>query len=39
MCERATIRDPELRKLCDGIVRSQQEEIDRMKAMLAELDK
>ncbi|QDM40784.1 DUF305 domain-containing protein [Altererythrobacter sp. TH136] len=35
MCERSSLTDPEIRSLCDGIVRSQAEEIARMKAMLA----
>jgi uncharacterized protein (DUF305 family) len=39
MCERASIRDPELKKLCDSIVAGQQAEINQMKAKLAELEK
>lgn len=39
MCERASIQDPELKRLCDSIIRSQQEEIDQMKAKLHELEK
>lgn len=39
MCERASIEDPELRKLCETIKASQQEEIDQMTAMLRELEK
>lgn len=35
MCERSAISDPEIRGLCDGIVRSQQQEIAQMKAILA----
>lgn len=35
MCERSTLADPEIRALCDGIVRSQAEEIAQMKAILA----
>lgn len=35
MCERADLIDPEIRSLCDGIVRSQQQEIDQMKSILA----
>jgi uncharacterized protein (DUF305 family) len=34
MCEEARLRDPELRKLCQNIVVSQQQEIDQMTAML-----
>ncbi|HEU4428110.1 MAG TPA: DUF305 domain-containing protein [Myxococcota bacterium] len=34
MCERATLRDPSLDRLCDGIVASQQREIDFMKQKL-----
>jgi hypothetical protein len=34
MCREATIRDPEIERLCQGIVSSQQQEIDLMKAML-----
>jgi hypothetical protein len=35
MCERSKLADPEIRSLCDGIVRSQAEEIAQMKAILA----
>ena len=35
MCERSNISDPEVKGLCDGIVRSQQQEIAQMKAILA----
>lgn len=38
MCKRASLRDPELRDLCfrpDGIVASQEREIEQMKAFLA----
>jgi len=34
MCERSTITDPEIAKLCDGIVKAQKEEIAQMKEML-----
>ncbi len=34
MCGQASISDPEIIKLCEGIKRSQQQEIDQMKAML-----
>lgn len=35
MCRKAPITDPQIRRLCDGIVSSQQSEIDWMKAKLA----
>ena len=38
MCREAKIEDPELVRLCDGIVRSQRSEIDQMKRILARLD-
>lgn len=38
MCQQATLQDAELLRLCDGIVRGQQTEIDQMKAKLRELD-
>ena len=38
MCEQATLTDPELVRLCNGIVRGQQEEIDQLTAKLRELD-
>jgi uncharacterized protein (DUF305 family) len=34
MCEKATIRDPELQKLCRQIIESQKAEIAQMKSML-----
>jgi Domain of unknown function (DUF305) len=34
MCERAKLRDPQLRELCDAIIESQQQEIAEMTAML-----
>jgi uncharacterized protein (DUF305 family) len=37
MCREAAVRDAEIRKLCGNIVRSQQAEIDQMKAILARL--
>jgi uncharacterized protein (DUF305 family) len=37
MCQEASIQDPEIRRLCGGIVSSQQSEIDQMKAMLDRL--
>jgi uncharacterized protein (DUF305 family) len=39
MCEQARIRDPEISQLCTAIVSSQQSEIDRIKAKLAELER
>ena len=35
MCREARLRDPEIIRLCDGIVRSQQQEIAQMEAILA----
>jgi uncharacterized protein (DUF305 family) len=35
MCREATIRDPEIKTLCGEIIRSQAQEIDQMKAILA----
>ena len=35
MCEKSSIADPEIRKLCAGIIKGQQQEIDQMKAILA----
>lgn len=35
MCREASLRDPELKTLCQDIIRSQQQEIDQMKGMLA----
>lgn len=37
MCEQADITDPEIKKLCESIRSSQQQEIDQMKSKLAEL--
>jgi uncharacterized protein (DUF305 family) len=39
MCEEASITDPEIRKLCEGIRKGQQAEIDQMEAILTRLDK
>ena len=39
MCEQANIQDAEIKDLCKTIISSQQQEIDQMKAKLAELDK
>lgn len=39
MCERASIQDAEIRTLCEGIISSQQAEIDQMKAKLSELER
>jgi len=38
MCEQAPIRDPEIAELCEGIIESQQSEIDWMKHKLAALE-
>jgi hypothetical protein len=35
MCERSELTDPEIRRLCEGIVESQAQEIAQMKAILA----
>ena len=37
MCNQAAISDSEIRKLCAGIVKSQQQEIDQMKDILQRL--
>ncbi|MFN8335446.1 MAG: DUF305 domain-containing protein [Cyclobacteriaceae bacterium] len=37
MCQESDITDPELKKLCEEIVASQQREIDQMKAKLREM--
>lgn len=37
MCQNATITDPEIIKLCEGIVSSQQQEIDQMNTVLRRL--
>ena len=39
MCEEAPIQDPEIQELCRGITRSQQSEIDWMKAKLYRLER
>ncbi len=39
MCEEANIQDPEIKKLCESIVKSQQQEIAQMKSKLSELKK
>jgi uncharacterized protein (DUF305 family) len=38
MCNQAAITDVETRKLCAGIVKSQQQEIDQMKSILQRLN-
>jgi len=35
MCEQATLTDPQVKALCTGIVKAQEEEIARMEALLA----
>ena len=37
MCEKASIRDTEIKKLCEGIIASQSSEIDQMKGILDRL--
>lgn len=39
MCNEAKLGDPEIRKLCDGIVPGQQSEIDQMKTILSRLER
>jgi uncharacterized protein (DUF305 family) len=39
MCEKANLRDPEIKDLCQSIISGQQAEIDQMKAKLRELEK
>lgn len=39
MCNRASLSDAELKKLCSDIVGGQQREIDQMKAILARLNR
>jgi uncharacterized protein (DUF305 family) len=38
MCEQADLQDPEIKKLCEEIIASQQREIMQMKAKLNALD-
>ena len=38
MCEEASLEDVEIRKLCDGIIASQQQEIEQMKGILQRLE-
>ena len=37
MCEKAKIQDAEIRTLCDGIIKGQQDEIDQMNRILKRL--
>lgn len=37
MCEKANLQDPEVKRLCEGIIKSQRSEIDEMKAILRRL--
>ena len=39
MCEEASLSDPEVGDLCKNIIKSQREEIDQMKAILARLNR
>ncbi len=39
MCGKASIQDPEIQKLCQGIISGQQAEINQMKAILDRLGK
>ncbi|HKR65059.1 MAG TPA: DUF305 domain-containing protein [Thermoanaerobaculia bacterium] len=38
MCQQSSLQDPEVVRLCEGIVQGQQAEIDQMKAKLRELE-
>ena len=37
MCQQASVTDAEIKRLCEGIISSQQREIDQMKARLRQL--
>lgn len=37
MCQQARLTDPEVKQLCDGIIRSQRQEIEAMKGILVRL--
>jgi uncharacterized protein (DUF305 family) len=39
MCKEAELRDPEVKALCDAILKSQRREIEQMEAILERLDK
>ena len=39
MCDDASLQDPRIRELCKTIVKGQQEEIDQMRDMLADLNR
>lgn len=39
MCEEAAINDPEIKQLCSEIVKSQEEEIQKMKEKLSQLER
>lgn len=34
-CREANLQDPEVKRLCEGIIKSQRDEIDQMKGILA----
>lgn len=38
MCQQASLKDPELQKLCGEVISSQQAEIDQMKAIMKRLE-
>jgi uncharacterized protein (DUF305 family) len=38
MCERSPVQDPDIQALCDSIIQSQQEEINKMEAILQRLE-
>lgn len=37
MCQQARLTDPQVKQLCDGIIRSQRQEIEEMKGILVRL--
>lgn len=39
MCGKTPVTDPEIKRLCEIIIRGQQQEIDQMKTMLARMEK
>lgn len=39
MCEKTSIQDPEIKKLCGDITSNQQSEINQMKTILRRLEK
>lgn len=39
MCGKASLKDPEIKKLCQHILSSQQSQVDQMKGILTRLEK